>query len=116
MLFLIASSLFSIKISFWFRRRLAPGIASLTLIIPLFAKNSRLGYFLTQITPHPSPLPTSGERGLDRLFFSLTRKNCRSFLIIWEKFLIYFFKKIVSFIPSPHKWGEGMAARIFFKK
>ena len=25
-------------------------MASLTLLIPLFAKNSRLGYFLTQIT------------------------------------------------------------------
>ena len=49
-----ALSLFSIKISFWFRRRLADWDCFASLIIPLFAKNSRLGYFfyannLTQI-------------------------------------------------------------------
>ena len=42
----LASSLFSIENKFWFRRRLATGITSLALLIPFFAKNSHLGYFL----------------------------------------------------------------------
>jgi hypothetical protein len=44
-LWINASSLFSIKINFDFEDDSATGIASLALLIPLFAKNSRLGYF-----------------------------------------------------------------------
>ena len=41
-----ASSLFSIKINFDFEDDSATGTASPSLLVPLFAKNSRLGYFL----------------------------------------------------------------------
>ncbi len=85
------------------------------LIIPFFFKNSRLGYFLTQITPHPSPLPASGERGLDGLIFVINKKSERkldrffySNTKYWRVFnYAYFLKKIVAVIPSPHLWGEG---------
>jgi len=33
------------------RKRFAPGIASLSLLTPLFAKNSRLGYFFNANNP-----------------------------------------------------------------
>ena len=68
-----------------------------------------------QITPHPNPLPASGERGFDGLIFCNKYKieeEIRSIFFIptrniRESFLIYFLKKIVAVIPSPRKRGEG---------
>ena len=88
----------------------------LELTQKLKQKNSKKGDFLILFlidnfsnllkkkTPHPNPLPASGERGLRRRFF--LKGKLKNPPDLFLRFFIYH-KKLIHRIPSPHLWGEG---------
>ena len=73
-------------------------------------KNSKKDDFLILFfkfffkAPHPNPLPTSGERGLWRRFFS--KSKLKNPLDIFLRFFIYY-RKLIHQIPSPRLRGEA---------
>ncbi len=62
-------------------------------------------------TPHPNPLPASGERGLEGVFLLLQEKIYESFYFNLKIFKFYispfFNKKLSSLSPLPACLGEG---------
>ena len=68
---------------------------------------------LSAKTPHPSPLPTSGERGWRRRFF--LKGKLKNPLDIFLRFFIYY-KKLIHRIPSPRLRGEARVRGYFSLK